>query len=110
MLAMNCRESDRVGANQTSMAGIEHPGEASAPVTRPCSCGSDLHLHGRTVPDRRVGMTVGLAFCGTVEKAGAEILRLVEIDGVPAVLGTSATFSGPSGTTRRAAVRRGENS
>lgn len=65
---MNFRGPRRVRLDHKPEPEILLPQDAIVRVTRPCICGSDLHLYNGSVPDTRVGMTFGYEVTGMVEE------------------------------------------
>ncbi|TNC49193.1 hypothetical protein FHG66_12165 [Rubellimicrobium rubrum] len=110
MLASDYRGPRRVRTDQKPMPAVEHPRAAIFRVTRSCICGSDLHLYSGVVPAPYIGMTFGREFTADVEDvapevARVEVLRFIEHNRLPAVVGTSTPPQGPSGVMRRVAFR-----
>jgi threonine dehydrogenase-like Zn-dependent dehydrogenase len=76
MLAMSFRGPRRVRIDKKPMPEILHPEDAIVRVLRSCICGSDLHLYNGSVPDTRVGMTLGHEVVGMVEEVGPNVKNL----------------------------------
>jgi threonine dehydrogenase-like Zn-dependent dehydrogenase len=76
MLAMSFRGPMRVRIDEKPLPEILHPEDAIVKVLRSCICGSDLHLYNGSVPDTRVGMTLGHEVVGMVEQVGSNVKNL----------------------------------